>query len=527
MLAPTKVNELLTANERTYTVTRPNNPLYRYDTNSVASNSTCEDAQSFTIFEHEGVDYILASVFDGHSGYYTSRLMAENLEKYIAREIFEVLKGGYKSLTVSGDSWWNWLWQATKQSPKLPTAAPNVVPSGQDTVVQAKVDDRATLLPHALRTAFNLADRDLIQPPMDYLRSLESASKGSPLQITEEQRQHGLKLLNPALSGSCAISALFDTSSSNLYVALAGDSRAVMGTYNPETQKWTVDVLSEDQTGRNLKEVERMKKEHPKNEEETVIMRGRVLGGLEPTRSFGDGKYKFPLTMQEKLIAAFRPSTSRTAPPSLYKTPPYVTADPVISVTSLASPAKGDDAIAPNELAQSSKDTNYTPIAPAGQYNTSTGIGKRFIVLATDGLYDCLSSEEVVALVAGHLDGLKGEKSKSEVLGRLQKSEAFNQAAPPSPHKPKEDREKGKRFTFEDQNLGTHLVRNALGGAQQEHVTALLSIPPPYSRRYRDDITVNVLLLGDGSTGTRTVSSDEKILPGVTRVYTQPTRAKL
>lgn len=163
--------------------------------------------------------------------------------------------------------------------------------------------------------------------------------------------------------------------------------------------------------------------------------------------------------MQEKLIAAFRPSTSRTAPPSLYKTPPYVTADPVISVTSLASPAKGDDAIAPNELAQSSKDTNYTPIAPAGQYNTSTGIGKRFIVLATDGLYDCLSSEEVVALVAGHLDGLKGEKSKSEVLGRLQKSEAFNQAAPPSPHKPKEDREKGKRFTFEDQNLGTHLVR--------------------------------------------------------------------
>lgn len=219
--------------------------------------------------------------------------MAENLEKYIAREIFEVLKGGYKSLSVSSDSWWNWLWQASKQTPKLP----NIIPqnANQQSSISSgttQADDKSTLLPHALRAAFNLADRDLIQPPIDYLKSLESANKGAPLQLTEEQRQHGLKLLNPALSGSCAISALFDTSSSNLYVALAGDSRAVMGTFDPESQKWTVDVLSEDQTGRNLKEVERMRKEHPKNEEETVIMRGRVLGGLEPTRSFGDGKYK-------------------------------------------------------------------------------------------------------------------------------------------------------------------------------------------------------------------------------------------
>lgn len=77
-------------------------------------------------------------------------------------------------------------------------------------------------------------------------------------------------------------------------------------------------------------------------------------------------------------------------------------------------------------------------------------------MLATDGLYDCLSSEEVVALVAGHLDGLKGDKSRTEVLGRLQESQA---ASLVSPHKPREDKEKGKRFTFEDQNLGTHLVR--------------------------------------------------------------------
>lgn len=161
--------------------------------------------------------------------------------------------------------------------------------------------------------------------------------------------------------------------------------------------------------------------------------------------------------MQEKLIAAFKPTTSRTAPPSLYKTPPYVTADPVVSVTNLGSPEAG----AQDVPVQSNQSTNYSPIAPVDQSSgaSNTSVGKRFIVLATDGLYDCLSSEEVVALVAGHLDGFKGEKSKSEVLDRLQESEGAKQAALTSPHKPKEDKEKGKRFTFEDQNLSTHLVR--------------------------------------------------------------------
>lgn len=176
------------------------------------------------------------------------------------------------------------------------------------------------------------------------------------------------------------------------------------------------------------------------------------------------GSHISPLTMQEKLIAAFKPSTSRTAPPSLYKTPPYVTADPVVTVTSLASPemtSSTSETAAPD--AQPTQSTNYTPIAPANQQavptGASSGVGKRFIVLATDGLYDCLSSEEVVALVAGHLDGLKGDKSKSEVLGRLQASDASGQSSLVSPHKPKEDKEKGKRFTFEDQNLSSHLVR--------------------------------------------------------------------
>ena len=42
----------------------------------------------------------------------------------------------------------------------------------------------------------------------------------------------------------------------------------------------------------------RMQAEHPADEANTVIMRGRVLGGLEPTRAFGDARYKWPAEVQ-------------------------------------------------------------------------------------------------------------------------------------------------------------------------------------------------------------------------------------
>jgi len=53
---------------------------------------------------------------------------------------------------------------------------------------------------------------------------------------------------------------LIDTAQRDLYVALAGDCRAVAGVWEPtEDGKgvWKVDVLTEDQTGRNPSEVQR------------------------------------------------------------------------------------------------------------------------------------------------------------------------------------------------------------------------------------------------------------------------------
>lgn len=42
-----------------------------------------------------------------------------------------------------------------------------------------------------------------------------------------------------------------------------------------------------------------MVSEHPIEEEGDVIRKGRVLGGLEPSRAFGDARYKWPRGMQE------------------------------------------------------------------------------------------------------------------------------------------------------------------------------------------------------------------------------------
>ena len=54
--------------------------------------------------------------------------------------------------------------------------------------------------------------------------------------------------------------AFLDPSRRDLYVACTGDSRAVAGIWEESedgTGKWRVEVLTEDQTGRNANEIER------------------------------------------------------------------------------------------------------------------------------------------------------------------------------------------------------------------------------------------------------------------------------
>ena len=47
-------------------------------------------------------------------------------------------------------------------------------------------------------------------------------------------------------------------------------------------------------------------------------------------------------------------------------------------------------------------------------------------------------------------------------------------------------------YVINDKNYSTLLIRNALGGSNKNQLTALMSIPPHYSRRFYDDTTVKL-----------------------------------
>ena len=175
-------------------------------------------------------------------------------------------------------------------------------------------------------------------------------------------------------------------------------------------------------------------------------------------------------------------------PPSPFKTPPYVTATPVVTHRKL----------------------KFDSSAPEGAL--------RFVVLATDGLWDELtyvylsipglfltlsSSEEVVGLVGGHFQGLKGSISKSDLPTLVPTSTENSTVQGKSLRRQTTD----KSWAFVDNNISTHLIRNALGGADEMSLRKLVSIPAPFSRRYRDDITVTVVWWEQGREESARVAS--------------------
>lgn len=169
-------------------------------------------------------------------------------------------------------------------------------------------------------------------------------------------------------------------------------------------------------------------------------------------------------------------------PPSTFKTPPYVTSTPVITHHKLS----------------------FLPLADKTGSKPSSAL--RFIVLATDGLWDQLSSQEVVALVGGHLAGLKGTIPKSSLTGLVPTSTG----SPAIEGKDKKRQKKEGAWAFVDENISAHLIRNAFGGGDVTSLRRLLSIPAPFARSYRDDVTVTVVWWEDGREGDAKV---ETIVP--------------
>jgi pyruvate dehydrogenase phosphatase len=434
MLTAEQATAKLRTNEESYLVSRGTG-VVRYDVVQIPSNDPIEDDHVEKIIEVPSTsaaavqganssDWMFWGVFDGHAGWTTSAKLRQTLVTYVARELNATYKGAL----------------ADPQS-NIPT------PEAIDA---------------AIKKGFVNLDNEIVH---------ESASKV----LKAQSRRVAAQILAPALSGSCALLSFYDSRSKELRVACTGDSRAVLGR-RASNGKWTATALSVDQTGGTPSEVARLKAEHPG--EPYVTANGRILGGLEPSRAFGDAVYKWSIDVQQKLKKSYFGRT-----PSKYlQTPPYVTAEPVVTRTQI-DPARGD-----------------------------------FVVMATDGLWEMLTNEEVVGLVGQWLekqDSLAGG-GKSNTSSWLpswfasQKTaqlpvEHQTQDATAGQRAPVRQEQWGiptgqdQRFVVEDKNAATHLVRNALGGRDTETLTALLTLPAPFSRRYRDDLTVQVIFFGDNA----------------------------
>ncbi|TFK99082.1 phophatase 2C family protein [Pterulicium gracile] len=468
---------------------------WRQATASLASNDPIEDRSAQAVVKRdvgdaagEG-DYLFFSVFDGHSGFFTSQLLSKILINALVLDLAKLSKGDLDKDTPGSTGF------LSKLNPWSSSTA-GVSAGGIAGVLR---DGNPAHVAQVLRDAYTKLDAELVKAPLVLLaNNIPEASKKANTVPDLSEHPLALPTMLPAISGACALTAVFDIAHRDLYVASTGDCRAVAGIWQENADgsgSWKCDVLSEDQTGRNPREIERIQAQHPADEADTVIMNGRVLGGLEPTRAFGDARYKWPRHVQEALSTAFLEGNGRPIrpPPKLFKTPPYVTATPEVTHRKLHLPTT-------------------VPIAPISSESPAQKETLRFIVLATDGLFDALSSEEVVSLVGGHLQGLKGHIPKSELRQRVRLSD--DQGALTVEGKPYLERDASQEkqyWAFTDENPGTHLIRNALGGGTPAKLAKMMSIPSPHSRRYRDDITVTVVWWEEGKARVEEVDVKAKL----------------
>ncbi|KAF1355978.1 protein serine/threonine phosphatase 2C [Lizonia empirigonia] len=274
--------------------------------------------------------------------------------------------------------------------------------------------------------------------------------------------------LTPAFSGSCALLAAFDPENSTLRVACTGDSRAVLGRWDTSTQSYTTIALSEDQTGFNEAEVKRLAEAHP-DEPDIIDPKSGRLMGIAVTRAFGDHRWKWDNEFIKTVQAKFWGSSPR--PNS--KTPPYMTAEPEITETQVVRAEK-------NDVRQKSD----------------------FMIMASDGLWDRISSEHAVECVERWLEAK--ERGSGEVRNDPNLQANPHQFGNPMIEDPgfTFNAETGKQvdwkatpefFAIEDENAAVCLARNAMGGTRRGLFMGVLSVPPPMGRYAVDDTTIMVV----------------------------------
>jgi pyruvate dehydrogenase phosphatase len=280
-----------------------------------------------------------------------------------------------------------------------------------------------------IKSTFQELDDEILRDGMEALKS-------------SKPNTEILSRLAPGYAGSCALLSMYDPNTRLLHVACTGDSRAVLGRRDPQSGKYTTEALSVDQTGFNESELARVRAAHPGEPDVINTQTGRTLG-IAVTRAFGDGLWKWPLDVVKECHEKF----FYRAPRPGYKTPPYLIVEPVMTTTEIQ--------------------------------------GGEFIIMASDGLWEQMSSEQAVRLVEMWMVARKN--------GTIGKGIAKPAASIGVKGLYDEQKIKERNFVVEDENVATHLVRNAFGGGDLGTLLGVTGIPAPLSRDARDDITIQVI----------------------------------
>jgi pyruvate dehydrogenase phosphatase len=235
--------------------------VWKHTTARLSSNDPVEDMYAHATISTEATSsdparsLLFYSVMDGHSGFHTSRLLSHVLIPAVVLE--------------------------------LSSSAAGASPKTSSSILDKFLRKRASMdvsqeghihrVSQAIRKAFDDVDFEIVNGPLRVLAA--SVTKLDTNVPDLSKHPMGEASMSPALSGvpcilqsvflpwssdivpgSCALMALLDPARRDLFVACAGDSRAVAGIWEENgdgTGKWRVDVLTEDQTGRNPKEAER------------------------------------------------------------------------------------------------------------------------------------------------------------------------------------------------------------------------------------------------------------------------------
>ncbi|XP_037109243.1 pyruvate dehydrogenase [acetyl-transferring]-phosphatase 2, mitochondrial [Syngnathus acus] len=442
-----QIDSILRANEQSVIVpefdVRGLSLVRRFESNYLAANTPNEDRRSAaTCLQAKGT---LFGIFDGHGGWACAQAVSERLLYYIT--IAMMPKGSLEELETCME----------RGRPVPP------VLRWYKHHTDFNYRDSASLYIHHLRVFWQeLLDSHEHEEGMCPSDAMHYAFKRLDADISLEAQVP----LSNDLMKSTAIQVAFAGSTAcvahvgpkGIHVANAGDCRAVLGVQEADGT-WTAVPLSQDHNCQNQAELERIRAQHPPSERQTVVTDDRILGVLMPSRAFGDVRFKWSHELQRSILASLE---SDVHPDSLnlyhytlpnYLTPPYLDATPEVT---------------------------YHKVRPQD----------RFLILATDGLWDELRSQDAVRLVGEHLSGLHLQSpiSQSErqlKLGQLHQLLLKRQA---------------RASPASDANAATHLIRHALGTGEygelcHEKLASMLALPQDLARMYRDDITAIVVYL--------------------------------